>query len=279
MTLSNGVKRIIIISGVIITISIMSIYYITFVERNMLIVKNEDIVLQENNENELKVIQFSDTQLGEFYSLENLKKVVDKINKENADIVVFTGDLIDNAAKYNDKDKIANILKQINSKQGKYAIYGNHDYGGSAFAYYESIMSEGGFKVLKNESINIDINNKKVSIYGADDGLLGKNNIEKTMKNIKEENLNILLLHEPDLIDKYDEYPIDLALAGHSHGGQVYIPFYGPIKKNELSKKYYKGKYKIENGIELYVNTGLGNTKVPFRFLNVPEITVFNIKF
>ena len=100
------------------------------------------------------------------------------------------------------------------------------------------------------------------------------------MKNIKEEDINLLLIHEPDLAEEYANYPIDFIFSGHSHGGQVYIPFYGPIKKNLLSEKYNKGLYDLNNerGTRLYVSSGLGNTKVPFRFLNVPEILLFNLK-
>ncbi|MGL4773449.1 MAG: metallophosphoesterase, partial [Clostridium sp.] len=195
-------------------------------------------------------------------------------------IVVFTGDLMDNASNFNEKEKISKVLGKIESNIGKYAVYGNRDYGGGAVRVYRSMMEESGFKVLSNQSESITFNNKKINIFGGDDALIGEHDAKRTIKGIKNEDVNILLLHEPDLIEEYAKYPIDLALAGHSHGGQVYLPFYGPIKKNVLSENYYRGMYDIENkrGTKLYVNTGLGNTKVPFRFLNIPEITVFNMR-
>lgn len=254
--------------------------YVTYVERNLLVVKEKEVTLIENASKKVKLVQITDTQLGEFYSLEQLEKVVNKINKIDADIVVFTGDLIDNASKYDEVNKVSQVLSKINCKIGKYAIYGNHDYGGGGVRYYEKIMKESGFIVLKNESARVKVNNKIINILGADDGLLGNHSVKKTVKGIKDSEVNILLIHEPDLIDKYERYPINLALSGHSHGGQVYIPFYGPIKKTTLAQKYTKGFYDLRNEekTKLYVNTGLGNTKVPFRFFNIPEITLFNLE-
>ena len=254
--------------------------YTTFIERNLLIVKKHNIVVNEEGEDNLKVVQFTDTQLGEYYNLGHLERAVKRINSLNPDIVVFTGDLIDNAAMYEDLYNISEVLEKIEASIGKYAVYGNHDIGGGAIRYYEDIMSEAGFTVLENEKETIEVNGKSVSIFGGDDALMGIHNAEETMREIEEDEINILLIHEPDLIDEYNEYPIDLALSGHSHGGQVYIPFYGPIVKNVLAKNYNKGLYNIDNyrKTALYVSSGLGNTKVPFRFFNIPEIAVFDLK-
>lgn len=253
--------------------------YVTFIERNLFLIERHDILINEKKNNSLKIVHFTDVQLGDFYNLNQLNKVVYKINKLNPDIIVFTGDLIDNAYNYSEIDSISDVLINIKSNIGKYAIYGNHDYGGGAERHYKNIMNKSGFTVLKNSSISINFNDKLLHIFGSDDGLIGKPDIKKTMQGIKDENINIILIHEPDLIDKYQEYPIDLAFAGHSHGGQVYIPFYGPIVTNKLSEKYVKGFYKLKNqrNMLIYVNTGLGNTKLPFRFFNIPKVVLFNV--
>lgn len=271
--------------GVVILIFVFIIVvlgiYATFIERNLLISKNYKIELNKESENKLRVVQFTDTQLGEYYTIDNLKKAVNKINSLNPDIVVFTGDLIDNFANYKDRDKVSDILEGIRANIGKYAIYGNHDYGGGAIRNYKSIMEEGGFILLQNNSERITYKEKGINIFGCDDALFGKYDVEKTMDKINNNDINILLVHEPDIGEKFEKFDIDLILSGHSHGGQVYIPFIGPIKKNVLSKKYNKGMYELNNNrnTKLYVNTGLGNTKVPFRFLNIPEVTAFDIKF
>ncbi|MGL6183958.1 MAG: metallophosphoesterase [Clostridium chrysemydis] len=268
---------IIIIIFIIIPVSLF--IYTKYIERELLTVKKISLDFNDKGSEKLRVVQFTDTQLGEFYTLENLEKAVEKINKLNPDIVVFTGDLIDNAAKYKDIDKVSKVLSKINSKYGKYAIYGNHDYGGGAVRYYSRIMNKSGFEVLKNDSHLIKVKGKNIRILGADDGLMGSFNSRLTMSKINKDDINILLLHEPDLSEKFLNYKVDLILSGHSHGGQIDLPFYGPVVKNVLSEKYTKGLYDLGNkfNTKLYVSSGLGNTKLPYRFNNVPQVVCFDL--
>lgn len=255
--------------------------YSMYIEPNLLIKKEFDVEIGVNREGkDIKIIQFTDTQLGEFYSITDLERVVKKINNENPDIVVFTGDLIDNATNYEDILEISDVLNKIKASYGKYAVFGNRDYGGGAVRYYEDIMNESGFEVLVNEQRSINIEGVNINIFGADDALMGYYSAEETMIDINEDNINILLLHEPDLADDFSDYSIDLILSGHSHGGQVRIPIIGTLKTTYLGEKYIKGFYNLSNekNTTLYVSSGLGSTKLPFRLLNIPEVVVFNIK-
>ncbi|NFN04225.1 metallophosphoesterase [Clostridium botulinum] len=257
--------------------------YSIYVEPNLLSVKNIEINNSSNikNEDTIKIAQISDIHLGEYYAIDKLEKLVNKVNSQNADIIVFTGDLFDNVSKFEDTSKVAPILKKLNANIGKYAIYGNHDYGGGAKNIYKNVMEDSGFKILVNEQANVKLDSgKTMSILGLDDALLGNPDVEKTARNIKGSNYNLLLLHEPDLSDKFVSYNIDLILAGHSHGGQVKIPFLGEIVTPPLAEKYKDGLYNLntKRNTQLYVNSGIGNTKVPFRFMNVPEVSIFEIK-
>ncbi len=257
--------------------------YSIYVEPNLLSVKNIEINNSSNikNEDTIKIAQISDIHLGEYYAIDKLEKLVNKVNSQNADIIVFTGDLFDNVSKFEDTSKVAPILKKLNANIGKYAIYGNHDYGGGAKNIYKNVMEDSGFKILVNEQANVKLDSgKTMSILGLDDALLGNPDVEKTARNIKGNNYNLLLLHEPDLSDKFVSYNIDLILAGHSHGGQVKIPFLGEIVTPPLAEKYKDGLYNLntKRNTQLYVNSGIGNTKVPFRFMNVPEVSIFEIK-
>lgn len=253
--------------------------YSMYIEPKWIRVKNHQLSIDKLKGQDIKIVQFSDTQLGEFFSLKELEEVVEKINKTSPDLVLFTGDLIDNAAQYKDINKVSDVLSKIKASHGKYAIYGNHDYGGGAVRYYSSIMTEAGFKVLKNSSTSIKVGSNNIKLFGVDDKLMGGFDLNNTMKGLSSKDINLLLIHEPDLIDEFKDMPIDLAFAGHSHGGQVRIPFYGPLKNTTLAKKYTHGFYNLENKrkTKIYVNTGLGNTRLPFRFGNIPEITVFTI--
>ncbi|AIY80332.1 metallophosphoesterase [Clostridium botulinum] len=282
-TLKKILKRIFITIILIPAICFGIFAYSIYVEPNLLSVRNIEINNSSNikNEDTIKIAQISDIHLGEYYTIDKLEKLVNKVNSQNADIIVFTGDLFDNVSKFEDTSKVAPILKKLNAKIGKYAIYGNHDYGGGAKNIYKNVMEDSGFKILVNDQANVKLDSgKTISILGLDDALLGNPDVEKTARNIKESNYNLLLLHEPDLSDKFVSYNIDLILAGHSHGGQVKIPFLGEIVTPPLAEKYKDGLYNLntQRNTQLYVNSGIGNTKMPFRFMNVPEVSIFEIK-
>lgn len=254
--------------------------YMAKIEPNMLIARNYNIQIDENKEpSNIKIVQFTDTQLGQFYSLSQLEQAVNKINEQDPDIVLFTGDLIDKANQYKDIDKVTSIMSNINSKLGKYAVWGNHDYGSGGHKYYENIMTNSGFKVLVNETVSISINkDKNITISGLDEVMFGKPDAKHIIKMTNSDDVNILMLHEPDLISEFKDSNIDLAVAGHSHGGQVALPFIGAIVTPPFGEKYTKGFYEINDRTKLYVNSGLGNTRSPFRLMNIPEISVFNVE-
>ena len=260
---------------------ILILTYSKHIEPKLITTKNYDIKSEEDiKSKDIKVVQFTDVHLGEFYSLSQLEKVVEKINNQNADIVVFTGDLIDKAGQYKDINKVSSVLEKINANIGKYAVWGNHDYGGGGHAYYEDIMTESGFTILKNEIVTIPIDkNKNMTISGLDEAMLGNPDYNSIINNINDKDFNLLLLHEPDLVNEFVNSDINLALAGHSHGGQVALPFIGAIVKPAIGEIYTKGFYKIGGNkkFDIYVNSGIGNTRLAYRFMNIPEITVFDI--
>lgn len=255
--------------------------YARFIEPNMLNVHYENISnkLISKNTGDIKILQFSDTHLSEYFTIEDLEKVVDKINEEKPDIVIFSGDLIDHYYNYSytgDVSQIWEVLVRINAPLGKYAIYGNHDYGGGAEKVYKDIMENSGFITLVNENFNLKEYN--LNIIGLDDSIFGNLDIEKLSELIDDNFFNLVVSHEPDIVDLMLEYNIDLFLSGHSHGGQVHIPFIKSILP-PLGEKYTKGLYEFENyrNTTLYVNIGIGTSQIPFRFMAAPELTVFTL--
>ncbi|GGE67404.1 metallophosphoesterase [Priestia taiwanensis] len=229
-----------------------------------------------------RIVQFSDVHVGEYYSIEQLEEAVRIINKQEADFVMFTGDLIDHFGQYKEVKKLAPALAKVQAKLGKFAIYGNHDHGGGGSRAYKEIMKEAGFDLLINDKRNVAISSDTtINIVGLDDLLLGNMEIEKTLKPIRAEEFTIVLAHEPDVADKVKEYEVDLQLSGHSHGGQIQLPFIGPLVTPTYAEKYVDGLYTLggaKQAFYLYVNRGLGTTRLPFRFLCKPEITVLTLK-
>lgn len=231
--------------------------------------------------NGFKIVQFSDTHLGFHYTLNQIDQLITKINRLNPDVIFFTGDLMDEPNKYEEQAAISPLLKRLNAPFGKFAIYGNHDHGGYGTDIYKSIMIESGFTILQNELNRITLlDGSQIYVLGLDDAMLGKPDLTAMMPEIPVDSYKILLCHEPDLADEAMVHGIQLQLSGHSHGGQIKIPFFGPLVTPPLSEKYNEGFYKIENEsnqLTLYVNRGIGTTRLPFRFLSKPEVTVFHL--
>lgn len=232
----------------------------------------------------VKIVQFSDVHIKEDFTYKNLDKVVNSINRQKPDVVIFTGDLYDNYAKYHDNKNIIAALQKIEAKYDKIAIWGNRDYGGGAVRQYENIMKQAGFTLLKNENRSVTFENgKKILFTGLDDSMLGEAYMPDTTKT-EDAKYHVLLSHEPDTVGDYTDYQYGLALSGHSHGGQVNIPFLPAINEKavsatSLSTKYAGGMYSLDSGGDkkIYVNTGIGTTHISARFGVVPEISVFYI--
>ena len=218
------------------------------------------------------------------FTYKSLEKVVSEINGQEPDIVVFTGDLYDNYAVYHDDENIIKQLSNIKAIYEKIAIWGNRDCGGGAAQQYESIMEQSGFTLLKNENWYITVENeKKILFTGLDDSMLGDPYISDSAK-IYDSDYDILLTHEPDIVEDYYDYGSDIELSGHSHGGKFNIPFLPQINNKALSvtrlaADYNGGLYNLrsDENSKLYVSTGIGTTHIPARFGVVPEVAVFHV--
>lgn len=226
-----------------------------------------------------KIVQFSDTHLGFHYSLSQFNRLITKINSLNPDVIFFTGDLMDKPNEYDQQHLITSLLKRLQAPFGKFAIYGNHDHGGYGSEIYKTIMEQSGFTILQNEANKIKlVDGSEIFILGLDDAMLGKPDFTKMIKGIPDGSYKILLSHEPDLANEAHAQGIQLQLSGHSHGGQIKIPLFGPLVTPPLAEKYHEGFYTLEsetNQLVLYVNRGIGTTRLPFRFLSPPEVSVF----
>ena len=231
--------------------------------------------------NGFKIVQFSDTHLGFNYTLEQFEQLITAINALNPDVIFFSGDLMDEPNKYGEFQEIAPILKRLEAPFGKFSIYGNHDHGGYGSDIYKTIMTQAEFTILQNQSHKITLlDGSVIYVLGLDDAMLGRPDLAFMMEGVPAESYKILLCHEPDLADQAQYHNIQLQLSGHSHGGQIQIPFIGPLVTPPLAEKYYEGFYYLENEanqLTLYVNRGIGTTRLPFRFLSQPEVTIFHL--
>ena len=229
----------------------------------------------------IKIVHFSDLHYNRALSLDKVNKIVDEINLINPDIVVFTGDLIDKDVNLTNKDynNLINSLRKINSKYGKYAVMGNHDFYKDKDKVI-NIYNDSGFKYLDNSSdIIYSSDNETIFIGGINTVSYQMDDVDKTMEyfNNHDDMFKIILVHEPDIADKIvDSYNVDLILAGHSHNGQVRLPFIGALYKPNYAKKYYDNYYNL-NGTNLYISSGIGFSTLNYRLWNKPSINFYRI--
>ena len=252
-----------------------------YIEPRMIWIKEETIETHKlSSETKLRVALFNDVHLGEYYSLQDFKKVITKVNALHPDVIIFAGDLVDDNKTFTEEEGTTQILAQLQAKYGKYAVYGNHDHGGNGTKRYARIMQGSGFTLLKDQRTTITLENgEQVCLIGIDDIVLSKPQFDTAFKGIDENHFNLFISHAPDVVEYVNKWPIDLQVSGHSHGGQVRLPFIGAPFTVPFGEKYIKGMYHSEEKEEMlvYVNSGIGTSQLPYRFLNLPEITLFKI--
>lgn len=248
-----------------------------------LVVKENSLVYEKLPESfhGIKVVQFSDLHYGTTVDSKKLKTIVKKINNIKPDIIVFTGDLIDKnySISTSEQEEVKELLNEMKATLGKYAVEGNHDKNN-----FDKIMKDTDFIVLEN-SYDLIYNEDYIPILitGIGSSNLKNVDIDKAFNYFQEENSNqdifvISLMHEPDNIDTIlDQYNVDLALAGHSHNGQVRLPFAPALVKVTGAKKYYEAEYTINN-TNLFISGGIGTSNYPFRLFNPPSINLIRLR-
>jgi len=227
-----------------------------------------------NSFDSLKIIHFSDLHFGSSVNLDYVKKVVELINKQEPDIVMFTGDLLDKRVNPNKEEikEIKSELNKIESTLGNYAVSGNHDY--EFIKDFKTILSD-NFTILNNEEKLIYYKeNTPISITGFVDSLEDKP-IYDILKN-DNNYFRFVLIHEPDEFDKIKDYNFNIMLSGHSHNGQIRIPLIGKIYTPKGSKKYYEDYYNLNNK-ELFISNGIGTSGINLRFMSSPTINLYRI--
>jgi len=226
----------------------------------------------------MKMVQFSDVHLGNYFKMSRFAELVTRLNQLKPDLLCFTGDLFDDHQGHPSEDVIP-LLQQLEAPLGKLAVLGNHDYR-LGRQRITDLLTRGGFTVLNNSQGIVEREGVKIRVAGVSDMIFGKPNLQEALRRGKELSFTLLLVHEPDFADIAANFPIDLQISGHSHGGQVRLPFLGgSLSAPEFGRKYIQGLYTVANSkLQVYTNRGIGTTLLPIRFMCRPEITVFTLK-
>ena len=249
-------------------------FYAFFIEPNLLIVKHYTI--QDENLKGLKIVFASDFHFRPNQE-KRLQKVVRMINDQNPDVVLSVGDFVNGHKEQSTMpiEKIVNELKNVHSKYGFYTVLGNHDWyiDGEKIT---NVLENNGIKVLANNNTYFNWNGEKVYIAGVEDINTRHAFVWKAVDGT--EKPTILLSHSPDVLPWVKEN-VNLTLAGHLHGGQIRIPFFGAIMTpSGYGDRYSKGEVIIEDGKKMIVTRGIGNSILNVRFCCIPEIVVIEFE-
>ena len=198
------------------------------------------------------------------------KLLVKKVNNLKPDLIVITGDTLE---KPTEISTALELLKSMKPSIGTYVVLGNTDYRKLKQDQLAKLFKRAGVTPLINENTLLHFPNGAVSIAGVDDPVHKRDNLEKTLKGIPDGMPVILLSHSPEIYPRALVKDVDLILAGHTHGGQIGIPWLVKMSNYANRSPYMKGLFHDGKSF-MYVNKGIGTKMFPIRFLCPPEITV-----
>ena len=241
------------------------------------------------------ITQISDIHSGSFDNRDKVAYGIDLINRQASDIILFTGDMVNNEA--SEMEPWMDAFSTLKAKDGKFSVLGNHDYGdyrswnsqeekNQNLERLKQIQKDMGFELLLNESRYLEKNNEKIALVGVENWGAGRfkkaGDLKKASANIHKDDFKILMSHDPSHWEYEvikDEYHYHLTLSGHTHGMQFGIEIPGWVKWSPVKwrYKYWAGIYK-EMGQYINVNRGFGFIAYPGRVGIWPEITVIELK-
>lgn len=235
----------------------------------------------------VKIAQLSDIHLDEFTEPFLLRESIDRINRERPDYVFLTGDyvtadVLPKRLSIEAAHRCGELLSGLQCKE-RYAIFGNHDARAGELEVGNALSAH-NIVILRNTHVPLERNGGRIWLAGIDDPVCGMPDqgaaIPESIRHIPNEPV-ILLCHAPDYIDRLHAHPtgqaISLVLSGHTHGGQVRLPFVGPLLLPSWGRRYVEGLFTV-GSMQLYVNRGIGTVGVPFRLDCRPEITIFTLR-
>ncbi len=233
-----------------------------------------------------RIAQLSDFHYDDYFSVVPLRKAIDMVHSQHPDIIVLTGDFVTSPLRdYGGTraqaiaeviEPCANLLSQLRAPSGVLACLGNHDLDTNASQIIDVLESH-AIPVLRNRSISIERDGKRLWFAGVDDVLEGNPDLPQALRGVPAVEPVVLLSHEPDWADHVARYPVDLQLSGHSHGGQIRLPLLGAPYLPTLGRKYPWGLRRIDS-LYLYTNCGIGTIRIPMRLNCPPEVTLITLR-
>lgn len=227
--------------------------------------------------NNYRIVQISDFHLGTWLDSHDLRAIVELVNLQKPDLIAITGDFISfEPTTYT--QELIHSLSALEAIDGVIAVLGNHDHYTDANLIRKA-LKQCGIIELENNIHTIRRKNSCLHFAGIDDFMTGHADLDKVISLIpNKEDAVILLAHEPDFADKSSAFGrFALQISGHTHGGQICLPYYGNLYLPKYGRKYSSGRYQVGDMV-VYTNRGLGTSWLKFRFNCPPELTVIHLR-
>jgi predicted MPP superfamily phosphohydrolase len=253
-----------------------------FIEPNRLVVHQQTIQVANwpKELSGLQVAVISDIHAGgPFIDDKKLRLIVERTNQLHPELIVVLGDYMSGNSWHSHRvepEVFAPVLKNFSAPLGVYSVLGNHDwwYNGQKV---RRALEENGIKVLDNEVAEVKGRGTSFWLAGLADLWTRPQHIQETIDKVPRGKPVIALTHNPDIFPRTPQ-SVPLLLAGHTHGGQVNLPFIGrPIEPSDFGQRYAAG-HVFENSHHLFVTTGIGTSILPVRFRVTPEIVLLTLK-
>lgn len=264
--------------GTLSAVTVGSAYYALQIEPKRVNVKRLTIPLRRLPPlfDGFSIAHITDLHFGGWMNGERMTALAARINALKPDVVAITGDF---ASRINTTiaRQLTDSLRELDAREGAYAVLGNHDHWTDVQAVSDAIR-EAGIQLMLNQSAMIERDGQHLVLAGVDDIWENRQDLDAALNGVSTDSCIILLAHEPDYADEVvQDGRVDLQLSGHSHGGQIRLPFIGALVLPVLAKNYNLGLYTIQD-LKLYVNPGLGMLDPPVRFLCPSEITHITLR-
>src|SRR5512135_680811 len=250
------------------------VVYGSFIEPRLLTVRRYDVRIGDGG-HAFTVALVSDTHLGQYRHREWLEQVVRRIDALGPDLVVVDGDIVSNAAGMEELAPLADLR----SRFGTYATLGNWDYHVGAVDVRKRVESY-RVEVLTNESVPLVVDGAPLRLAGLDDVRYGKPDIDAALREVPKGTPTILLVHNPDAAPLAESRGVNLVLAGHTHGGQVRLPFFGPVPHLPITigQQFDEGLF-YYGPSRLFITPGVGESGARARLFDPPEISFLRVTF
>ena len=223
----------------------------------------------------LTIAHLSDLHLGPYLGASELAHVVEMVQRLCPQLVVISGDFVSRGFEWKREETLA-PLAALQAPLGVFTVLGNHDHWTDP-AWVAATVQRLGLTVLSNAAQRLSDAEQGCWLVGVDDIWVGAGDLPRALQTVPDSACKLLLVHEPDFADKAARWGIDLQLSGHSHGGQVRLPFLGALLLPLWGRKYPIGLQRA-GGTWVYTNRGLGMIAPPLRFNCRPEVTLLTLK-